>query len=582
MPTVELVIFLLIVAAGLELLSRRIGVPRPILLVIAGTLLAIVPSVPTVRVDPTVVFVIFLPPLLYWAGINTSYREFKRNGRDIMLLAVGLVIATAVAVAAVAHALLPVLSWPAAFALGAAVGPTDAVAATSVMRRFGVPRNIVSVLEGESLVNDATSLVIFEMAITAADTGTFSLGPALLNFIWAAGGGIGVGLVTGWCVGFIRRWLRRKPDPNPVVETSLSLLTPFLAFLAADRIHVSGVLAVVVVGLYLGHSSSRLLTASSRLQAINMWQVVDFLLEGLLFIIVGLGLPLALSAVGGNSNATLPSLLTAAALVSLVVIVLRLGWVFPATYLSRFFRRKLWAKRDIYPPWQDVFFEGWAGLRGAVSLVLALSIPFVTASGVPFPGRDLVIFVTFAVILVTLVGQGLTLRPLIWKLGLREDNEDAYEETQARLESARAALARLERVVPELQAAADSDDEGGTEPSKMDAELQPVIDRLYERYTHLVHRYSNDARVRCSRGAGLAHTVEDEAEATLEAERDERRASLYQRVRFQVIDAERQELIRLRDTGEISDGVLHRVERDLDLEQSLITGRASATEGVNG
>ena len=188
MPTVELVIFLLIVAAGLELLSRRIGVPRPILLVIAGTLLAVAPSRPTVRIQPDVIFVIFLPPLLYWAAINTSYREFRQNRRDIMLLAVGLVVATAAAVAAVAHTLLPVLSWPAAFALGAAVGPTDAVAATSVMRRFGVPRNIVSILEGESLVNDATSLVIFQMALTASDTGTFSLGPALLRFLWAAGG----------------------------------------------------------------------------------------------------------------------------------------------------------------------------------------------------------------------------------------------------------------------------------------------------------------------------------------------------------------------------------------------------------
>ncbi|MEO7043621.1 MAG: Na+/H+ antiporter [Gemmatimonadaceae bacterium] len=578
----ELVILLLIVAAGLELLSRRIGVPRPILLVIAGTLLAIVPSAPTVRVDPNVVFVIFLPPLLYWAAINTSYREFRRNGRDIMLLAVGLVVATAVAVAAVAHALLPVLSWPAAFALGAAVGPTDAVAATSVMRRFGVPRNIVSVLEGESLVNDATSLVIFEMAITAADTGTFSLGPALLNFIWAAGGGVAIGLGAGWCIGYVRRWLRRKPDPNPVVETSLSLLTPFLAFLAADRIHVSGVLAVVVVGLYLGHASSRLLSAPSRLQAINMWQVVDFLMEGLLFIIVGLGLPLAISAVEGGSEATLPSLLLAAALVSLVVIVLRLGWVFPATYLSRFIRRKVWSKRDTYPPWQDVFFEGWAGLRGAVSLVLALSIPFVTAAGVPFPGRDLVIFVTFAVILVTLIGQGLTLRPLIGKLGLREDNEDAYEETQARLESSRAALARLERIVPELKAAANPDGQDRTDNPADNSELQPVIDRLYERYTHLIHRYSNEARIRCSRGAGLLDAADDEAAEAIEAERDERRADLYLQVRVQVIDAERQELIRLRDTGEISDGVLHVVERDLDLEQSLITGRSSATEGVKG
>ena len=490
-----------------------------------------------------------------------------------MLLAVGLVVATAAAVAAVAHTLLPVLSWPAAFALGAAVGPTDAVAATSVMRRFGVPRNIVSILEGESLVNDATSLVIFQMALTASDTGTFSLGPALLRFLWAAGGGILIGLAAGWSIAFIRRSLRRKPDPNPVVETSLSLLTPFLAFLAADRAGVSGVLAVVVVGLYLGHASARLLTASSRLQAINMWEVVDFLLEGLLFIIVGLGLPLALGAVSGQSEATLPRLVLAAAAVSLVVIVLRIAWVFPATYSPRYFRRRFQAKRDTYPPWQNVFFEGWAGLRGAVSLVVALSIPFATGSGTPFPGRDLVIFLTFIVILVTLVGQGLTLRPLIWKLGLTEDNEDAYEETHARMQTAPAALERLDKLAPELQSQSAGSENGDGSATARNTEIRPVIDRLYDRYTHLVHRYSNDARNRCADDAISSGLSTDQDVDAVEAALDERRAESYKQLRMEVIDAERNELIRLRDDGEISDGVLHRVERDLDLEQSLLTGR---------
>lgn len=578
MPTVELIIFLLLVAAGLELLSRRIGVPRPILLVIAGTSLALVPSAPAVRVQPDVIFFIFLPPLLYWAAINTSYREFRQNGRDIMLLAVGLVVATAAAVAAVAHTLCSTLSWPAAFALGAAVGPTDAVAATSVMRRFGVPRTTVSILEGESLVNDATSLVIFQMALTASNTGQFSLGPALLSFLWAAGGGVIVGLAVGWCIAQVRHWLRRKPDPSPVVETSLSLLTPYVAFLAADRIGVSGVLAVVVIGLYLGHASARLLTASSRIQAINMWQVTDFLLEGLLFIIVGLGLPLALGAVGGSDGSggpetTLSSLLVTAAVVSAVVIALRLLWVFPATYVPRYLRRRFAGKRDAYPPWQNVFFEGWAGLRGAVSLVLALSIPFVTASGAPFPGRDLVIFLTFIVILVTLVGQGLTLRPLIRKLGLEPDNEDAYEETQARLETARAALVRLNQIL----AAHRKDAEGGgyDDPSASleDQEMHPVVQRLYDRYTHLVHRYSSEARNRSGPAASASGLASDTDEDAAEADLDERRAGSYQRLRIEMIDAERNELIRLRDDGEISDGVLHRVERDLDLEQSLLTGR---------
>jgi CPA1 family monovalent cation:H+ antiporter len=529
-----------------------------------------------VRVAPDVIFFIFLPPLLYWAAINTSYREFRRNGRDIMLLAVGLVVATAVLVAAVAHTLFPVLSWPAAFALGAAVGPTDAVAATSVMRRFGVPRNIVSILEGESLVNDATSLVIFEMAIGASATGRFALGPALLTFLWTAGGGVLIGLAAGWCIAMMRRWLR-KPDSNPVVETTLSLLTPFVAFLAADRVGVSGVLAVVAVGLYLGHLSARLLTATSRLQAINMWQVVDFLLEGLLFIIVGLGLPPALAALGDGNATALTTLLASAALLCVGVIALRIAWVFLTTYVPRYVRRRFRAKRDRYPPWQHVFFEGWAGLRGAVSLVLALSIPFLGPSGAPFPGRELVIFLTFVVILVTLVGQGLTLRPLIRKLGLEPDNEDAHEETRARLETARAALTRLDQIVP--GATADGQHRAADlQLSELEnPEMRPVIDRLYDRYVHLVHRYSNDARKLCLDASCESALASAEDGEEVEAELDERRAAAYQRLRLEAVDAERNELIRMRDAGEISDGVLHRIERDLDLEQSLLIGRSGWT-----
>jgi monovalent cation/hydrogen antiporter len=560
---VEIVIFLLIIAAGLEMLSRRIGVPRPILLVIAGTLLAFAPAAPTVRVDPDLVFFIFVPPLLYWAAINTSYREFRRNGLDIILLAVGLVVATAAVVAVVAHTMFATLSWPAAFALGAAVGPTDAVAATAVMRRFGVPRALVSILEGESLVNDATSLVIFEMALTAGNTGQFSLGPAMLSFLWAAGGGIILGLAAGWCIASLRRWIGRTSERSPVLESSISLLTPFVAFLAADRAGVSGVLAVVVAGLYLGHASAHLLTAASRIQAINMWEIVDFLLEGLLFIFVGLGLPLALGAVRVGGEETLSRLIATAAAVSAVVIVLRLAWVFPAAYAPRYIRRRFADRNAPYPPWQNVFFVGWAGLRGAVSLVLALSVPFATSSGVPFPGRDVVIFVTFVVILVTLVGQGLTLRPLISTLGLEPDRAEAFEETNARLQTARAALARLDEI--------DRKETGL--PSEFDAaDVRSVVDALRDEYTHRVHLYSNEVRTRSIPPPdpnGEPDVPDDDA---VEADLDGRRAGSYRLLRLATLDAERQRLIQMRDGGDISDVVLHRVERDLDLEQALLTG----------
>jgi monovalent cation/hydrogen antiporter len=560
---VEIVIFLLIIAAGLEMLSRRIGVPRPILLVIAGTLLAFAPAAPTVRVDPDLVFFIFVPPLLYWAAINTSYREFRRNGLDIILLAIGLVVATAAVVAVVAHTMFATLSWPAAFALGAAVGPTDAVAATAVMRRFGVPRALVSILEGESLVNDATSLVIFEMALTAGNTGQFSLGPAMLSFLWAAGGGIILGLAAGWCIASLRRWIGRTSERSPVLESSISLLTPFVAFLAADRAGVSGVLAVVVAGLYLGHASSHLLTAASRIQAINMWEIVDFLLEGLLFIFIGLGLPLALGAVRVGGEETLSRLIATAAAVSAVVIVLRLAWVFPAAYAPRYIRRRFADRNAPYPPWQNVFFVGWAGLRGAVSLVLALSVPFATSSGVPFPGRDVVIFVTFVVILVTLVGQGLTLRPLISTLGLEPDRAEAFEETNARLQTARAALARLDEI--------DRKETGL--PSEFDAaDVRSVVDALRDEYTHRVHLYSNEVRTRSIPPPdpnGEPDVPDDDA---VEADLDGRRAGSYRLLRLATLDAERQRLIQMRDGGDISDVVLHRVERDLDLEQALLTG----------
>ena len=560
---VEIVIFLLIIAAGLEMLSRRIGVPRPILLVIAGTLLAFAPAAPTVRVDPDLVFFIFVPPLLYWAAINTSYREFRRNGLDIILLAVGLVVATAAVVAVVAHTMFATLSWPAAFALGAAVGPTDAVAATAVMRRFGVPRALVSILEGESLVNDATSLVIFEMALTAGNTGQFSLGPAMLSFLWAAGGGIIFGLAAGWCIASLRRWIGRTSERSPVLESSISLLTPFVAFLAADRAGVSGVLAVVVAGLYLGHASAHLLTAASRIQAINMWEIVDFLLEGLLFIFIGLGLPLALGAVRVGGEETLSRLIATAAAVSAVVIVLRLAWVFPAAYAPRYIRRRFADRNAPYPPWQNVFFVGWAGLRGAVSLVLALSVPFATSSGVPFPGRDVVIFVTFVVILVTLVGQGLTLRPLISTLGLEPDRAEAFEETNARLQTARAALARLDEI--------DRKETGL--PSEFDAaDVRSVVDALRDEYTHRVHLYSNEVRTRSIPPPdpnGEPDVPDDDA---VEADLDGRRAGSYRLLRLATLDAERQRLIQMRDGGDISDVVLHRVERDLDLEQALLTG----------
>src|SRR5262245_49426509 len=291
MEALELILVLLAVAAALALLAERLAVPPPVLMVLGGTILATLPGLPRLSLNPDVVFLVFIPPLLYWTAVNTSWRDFRVQLRSIALLSVGLVLATMAAVAVAAHALAPELTWPAAFVLGAIVSPPDPVAVTAVTRRLGISRTILVLLEGEGLANDATALVAYRMAVAAVVAGGFSLGTAVIRFLWSAAGGVGLGLAVGVAVFAIRRRIGKAP----AVENTISLLTPFAAYIPAERLGVSGVLAVVTVGLYLGRKSTTFLSAQTRIQTFSMWETVTFVLEGLIFILIGLELPLVLA-----------------------------------------------------------------------------------------------------------------------------------------------------------------------------------------------------------------------------------------------------------------------------------------------
>jgi Na+/H+ antiporter len=541
MDQIEIIIGLLVVVAVLATLAARLRVPYPILFVLGGSLLGFLPGLPRVKLDPEVVFLLFLPPLLYVSAIFTSWRDFRANFRAISLLAFGLVLMTTFVVAAVVHAVVG-LPWAAAFVLGAIVSPTDAIAATTIAQRLGVPRRIVTILEGESLVNDATGIVAYRVAVAAVITGAFSIWEAGLQFIVGALGGVAVGYVVGWLIILVRRHVSEDPS----VQNIVSLLTPFVAYLAAEELphelwlrlhglfgtptdlHFSGVLAVVTTGLYLGRKSPTVTSSGTRLQGFATWELISFLLNGLIFILIGLQLG---RVVGSLDDYTWGQLVLYATLVSLTVILIRVLWVFPATYVPRWASRRL-RERDPSPSWRSVSIIAWTGMRGVISLAAALALPFETASGVQFPQRDLIIFLTFCVILATLVVQGLSLPLLIRALGLEDDHIGEKEETKGRISVADAALERLEELKVE------------------DWVREDTAERVQGLYNYRRNRFA-------SRFDGDPDGVEE-------------RSAAYQRLMVELLIAQRQRLIRMRNDGKIGDEVMHRIERDLDLEESRL------------
>jgi Na+/H+ antiporter len=519
----ELVLTALLAAAGaLVALAPTLRIPYPILLVVGGLALGFVPGVPRLALPPDVVLAGFLPPLLYSATFFTSLRDLRANLRPIGLLSIGLVLTTTFGVAAIAHAAIDDMGWGPAFVLGAVVSPTDAIAATAIARRLGVPRRYVTIVEGESLVNDGTALVLYRVTIAAVVTGTFSFWDAGLRFFANAAGGVAIGVAVGFVVAAARRRLH-----NPPVETTISLLTGYFAYLPAQAAGASGVLAVVTAGIYLGRRTPQLTNAEQRLQGTASWEILTFVLNSTLFVLVGLQLPGILDRLSSVSTAHLAWW---GALAAGSVAGIRMLWIYPSTYLPRFLFPRIRA-RDPYPPLAWPTAIGWTGMRGAVSLAAALAVPLTIDAGAPFPHRDLIVFLTFCVILGTLVVQGLTLPMLIRVLGFEDDGLDAREEAKARIKAAEAALVRLEEVVAE----------GG------------VRDDTAERVRGAYNFRSRRFRAR----------FDDADDGELEE-----RSQAYQRLMRDLFEAERAELVRLRGEGYINDEVMNRVLRDLDLEDS--------------
>ncbi len=516
MPPVVTLIGLLAAVIALAALARRIGVAYPIMLVVGGLALSLIPRLPPIALDPDVVFFVFLPPLLFSAGYATSLRDFRANLRPIGVLAIGLVLATACGVAAIAHAVIPGLAWPAAFVLGAVVSPTDPVAATAVMRRLGLSRRVLTVIEGESVVNDATGLAFSRVAVAAAVTGAFSAGAATLVFIAVIVIGGLVGASVGWLAG---RLLRFTDDELTMI--ALTLLVPYVAYLSASAVGTSGILAAAAAGLVFRHAVSRYATPRARVQSRAVWDVLVFLLNGILFIATGLELPQVWASLPSSAHATPLTLLGYGALISAVVIGIRILWVPIGAVFARWIR----GADDHAFDWRESAVIGWAGMRGVLSLAAALALPVVTRVGAPFPARGLILYLTFAVILVTLVVQGGTL-PLMLRC-LRVDNRDdaEREEATARLAAADAGLKRLEQL------------RGQTSDA--------LIDRLRESYQSRLSRLSE--------GSAIGECRPDEGQS-------------YGWLRRQALAGEREAVIALGDAGAIGDDVLQTLEYELDVE----------------
>jgi Na+/H+ antiporter len=519
MHEVEFVLVSLLVSvAVLGAAARAVNIPYPIVLVVGGLVLGFIPGLPDIELAPELVLVIFLPPLLYSAAFFANLHDLRTNLRPIALQAVVLVLFTMVAVAVVIKALVSEMPWAAAFTLGAIVAPTDPVAATTIMRRMAVPRRIVSVVEGESLINDGTALVAYRTAIAAVG-GTFSAWEAGLDFVVSAAGGVAVGLAAGWVIVQIRR----RIDDIPV-EITISLLSGFAGYVPAEALGVSGVLAAVTTGIVLGWKAPYISTASMRLQGYAVWEILTFLLNALLFVLIGLQLPLILDGLSGQPAG---ELLWWCVAVSLVVIVTRLLWSQSAVFVIRALDRRA-VQRERRSTWQSRMIISWCGMRGSVSLAAALALE------PDFPQRNLILLLTFAVIFTTLVLQGLTLPALIRRLDVTDDGADAAEELLGRRAAAAAALGRLDELAVE------------------EWTYDETIERMRKMYEYRTRRFAARAG-ETEDGDGIEH-----------------RSLKYQKAVRAVLDAQRAELVRLRNAGEISNEVMHRLERELDLEDERL------------
>ena len=521
---IQTLVLLLIAIAAVGVVAKRSNLPPAIVLVLTGVFLALVPGLPAVRLAPEVVLLLVLPPLIYSSAVAMSWREFRFNLRPISLLAIGCVVFTTVAAAAAAHWFLG-LAWPVGFVLGAIVSPPDAVAPLAIARRLQLPKRILVILEGEGLANDATALILYRFAIVAVSAGAFSLGTAAGEFALIIAGELLWGVAVGWLMLRVRRWV-----VDAQIEILLSILTPFVAYWPPQRLGGSGVLATVVAGLYVSWNGSSMISAATRLQGIFFWDVLVYLIEGLVFLITGLQARTLIMGLGAYPFSALAG---SAAVVSVVVILARFVWIFPAVYLPRWLIPAI-ARNDPAPPWQWPFVLGFTGVRGIVSLAAALAIPFTMDDGRPFPDRDLILFLTFAVILVTLVGQGATLPAVIRVLGLakageREFQTDRREELLARRHAIEAATERLDQLAAELEL-----------PDDVVRQLRTKLD---DRLRHF--------EPTCRQG-----------------ENRECRTAAADEIELALITAERERINELYRMGTLKDEARRRLERELDLREA--------------
>jgi Na+/H+ antiporter len=517
MHLLQVILFLLLCAVALGWIARHFNFPYPIALVIGGAALGFVPKLPQFPFDPEFILILVLPPILYQAALLTSWHDFKTNIRPIGLFATGLVIATTLAVGAALKLLIPDIPWAAAFVLGAIVSPPDAVAATAILSRLHIPRRVVTVLEGESLVNDASGLVLYKFAVAAVLTGTFSLFEASVQFAIVSLGGIAVGVLMGLLFVFIHRHLG-----DAFIEVLTSLSVPYIAYILAESLQVSGVLAVVAAGLLRGRYSPEIVSAEMRIMARSMWNFLVFLLNSLIFIVMGMQLS---GIVGRLSEYSTAKLFLYATLISTVAIAVRFAWIYPATYLPRMVSAAL-GKPEPAPSRAELFIMGWCGMRGIVSLTAALALPITLVNEGVFPYRDLIIFLTIVVIAVTLVLQGLTLPPLIRALKVGTDWSMQEEKQRASLALGKAAIAAIDAM----------------------AAKEGIPDDLAER---IRAEFAEKIRLAVPTGVILRRGSDNAG-----------------RLRKAALRAERQELIRIWRDNQISDDVLHHLEEVLDYQES--------------
>lgn len=530
MENIEIIVLLLFGVTFLAVLSNRTRFPFPIALVLVGLVISLIPNLPVVILKPEVVFFVFLPPLLYEAAWKASWHEFKTNIRSITLAAVGLVIFTTLCVGWAAHTFIPGITWAEAFLLGAIVSPPDAVAATSVTKGLGIHPRLISILEGESLVNDASGLIVYKYALAAILTGSFELWEAGFQFLEVVVVGVGVGMA----VGYVLYLIHKNFICEPLVEVTLTFLTPYASYLIAEHFHASGVLSVVTTGLYLSFRSADMFTTESRIQANSVWEVVIFILNGLIFILLGLQMKMVIPDLESVGSVGIPTLLGYGLLVSLVVIAVRFIWVFPAALIPRWLSSKI-RTREEYDRRNLIIF-GWSGMRGVVSMAIALSIPLTLPSGEAFPNRNLIIFLTFCVIIVTLVAQGLTLPAVIRKLKLPKHSILA-EEYEVRTKVLGAAMVHIEEKLLDLDEATKD---------TVRTNYQNRFERLQHTELPLRNPQEKDTNPALAVFNRLSH------------------------VQLELIEVERELIKQLHKQGQASEEVLRKIEWELDIEETRL------------